>query len=219
MHSALVAWCVSLLVFLQPRAPWVDTYASSAEAFVTAAEKDPLYRDARAIEQTIVVEVATTYYESHFAPHVKGDHGASWGAFQIAPGTAKPYLLPLRASSALRVLSDEGGELLDPWRPLGEELLDVASAAPIALRLLHTSFKMCANRPSEERMAWYAGGGKTCTDLPMTAAERDRETKAFAQSRHRLQKAKWLLRVRPFLPIPAELEPGPVAAGRVARVD
>lgn len=43
-----------------------------------------------------------------------------------------------------------------------EEACDPYTSAPVALRLVRKSFEVCARRPWEERLGWYAAGGPTC---------------------------------------------------------
>jgi len=63
------------------------------------------------------------------------------------------------------------------------ELADPDEAVGLALELVRTSMRACRNRPLEERLAWYAGGGYDCS-----APSAD----ALKKSRHRVLKAMWL---------------------------
>lgn len=51
----------------------------------------------------------------------------------------------------------------------------------IANRLIRESFRICAARPLEERLGWYAAGGNGCD-------------RGLTHSRHRIWKAQWLIR-------------------------
>jgi hypothetical protein len=162
---------------LVPTAPWSDVFPREAESFVTAAERDTLFRGKRGIEETIDYELSVAFYESHFKPEAKGDGGASLGLFQIAPGTAQPYVGWVRAKRAAR------GDVFDPWATVRDELFDVEASPGLALRLMRVSFEICRDRPREERLGWYAAGGSGC--------------RGIKESRHRVAKAEWIARAFP----------------------
>jgi hypothetical protein len=141
--------------------PWEATYPATADALAAAAIAEPLFDGARGAEHTLDLLVSLAWFESHFNPTAVGDGGASVGLFQIAPATA----------GATRA-----------------QLLDPAQAAPIAIRLLRQSRRICKGRPVEEQLAWYARGGGGCSD------------KGYELSRHRWAKAKWLYTAHPLVP-------------------
>jgi len=178
MHTQLVLWCLGLMNLMVPSAPWVSEYPREAEAFVTAAERDPLFKGKRGVEETIDYELSVAFFESTFNPAVKGDRGASWGLWQISPPTAAPYLGQARAKRAAF------GDVIDLWRPVGEDLLDPEAAAPLAIQLMRTSFGICRDLPRSDRLGWYARGGAGCRGLK--------------ESRHRVAKAEWLAFAHPF---------------------
>lgn len=178
LHLQLVAWCLAIMASMVPSAPWASEYPREAEAFVTAAERDPLFRGSRGVEETVDYELSVAWFESTFNPNAKGDLGGSWGLFQVAPGTAKPYLSQARAKRAAF------GDVVDLWQPVGTDLLEPEAAAPLAIKLMRVSFGICRDRPREERLGWYAAGGMGC--------------RGIKESRHRVNKAEWISRAHPF---------------------
>ena len=131
-YSNLVAWILTTMFSLQPAAPWTDTYPMTAEKIAEAAFTDPLMgKDGPDVLFTASLMTVWASHESSFKPDAIGDSGGSLGLFQVNPSTA--------------------GEPK-------EKLLDVEEAPLIALRLFHTSFRICKSHPVEERMAQYAYG-------------------------------------------------------------
>ena len=164
----VILWILSVMRFLEPRAPWRGTFETTATAIATESAKAPLFKGQRGVEQTVDMLLAIGKYESNFDPRAKGDSGASIGLFQIAPATAG---LPR------------------------DQLFDPSVASATAIRLVHQSFVICAARPFDERLAWYAHGGDGCSALGAPA------------SRHRMQKAMWLFehkKLDDFRKLPAE---------------
>jgi hypothetical protein len=134
-------WILSLMLGLQPRAPWLATYEDTAKAIaqVVAAET-PLFTGDRGREKTAAVMVALAWAESRFNPVAVGDHGLSVGLFQM---------------SGANLPSPEGYRRADI---LGHPI----AASEVALHMLRQSFAICAARPLNERIAWYASGDSYC---------------------------------------------------------
>jgi hypothetical protein len=148
----MFAWVLSLMIAVQPNAPWRDTYESTAHAIAkVVAEEEPLFAGELGRERTAAVLVSIAWFESTFNPAAVGDHGRSRGLYQI----------------------QGEGELSDP-----------VEATRVALRLVRASFRVCRARTMDERLGWYAAGGKDCE-------------RGLRESRHRLLKAKWLVKNRP----------------------
>ncbi len=80
--------------------------------------------------------LAVAWHESRFNAREVGDGGASLGLFQIQPPTA---------------------------RAPAEELFEPKTAAKHAIRLLKMSRKICSGLPRNQRFAWYAAGGPSCS--------------------------------------------------------
>lgn len=114
-----------------PEVPWADTYAMTASKIAEAASTNPLLNDPLHTAGTMVV---IGWHESRYRPDVVGDHGASFGTFQVNQWTAR----------------DIGCSK--------EDLLNPDKSAECALKLLHVSFEVCKRRPLSERLAQYAYG-------------------------------------------------------------
>jgi hypothetical protein len=137
MKLVTTAWVIGIMYELQPSAPWVHSYAETADAIASASNSDPLFKDDDGAVKTASILIALALHESHFQPNAIGDHGKSFGLFQIQPPTA-------HVDASLLLLP--------------------RNAALIAIDLIRTSMqKMCANRPYAERLAWYAAGGPVCS--------------------------------------------------------
>jgi hypothetical protein len=139
----MYTWILSLMVSLQPSAPWLDTYWETAVAIGRAAEERPLFRGELGKERTAALLVAVAYYESHF------DAGALGDCRKDAPRS-----LARCQSVGLYQISKANAP--------ADELLDRDDASRHALRLFATSFRICRERPVFERLAWYAAGGNGC---------------------------------------------------------
>jgi hypothetical protein len=68
------------------------------------------------------------------------------------------------------------------------KLSDPLVASRVALDLLRESFRICAARPVNERLAVYAAGGTSC---------KDPGAGPLAKSRYRVMKGLWLVKQRP----------------------
>ena len=130
-------WVLAIMNTRQPSTPWAYSYGETSTAIAEAANADPLSHDPEGAIRTASILIAMAEHESAFHPNAIGDHGASLGLFQIQPPTARV----------------DGTLLLVP-----------RTAAPVAIDLIRTSFRVCGKRPWEERLAWYAAGGDHCAD-------------------------------------------------------
>lgn len=82
--TPFVAWVLSLMIAMQPHAPWSSTYPATAQAIadvVTAEE--PLFAGSDGRERTAAVLVSLAWFESTFKPGAVGDHGRSHGLYQV----------------------------------------------------------------------------------------------------------------------------------------
>ena len=128
----LTAWILSLMVALQPEAPWKSTYEATAAAIdKVVQEEEPLFPDSDPLarEKTAALLVSLAWYESNFKPDAVGGHGRVRGLYQIAGH----------------------GTLSDPLR-----------ATRVAIEMMRASFQLCGARPLEDRLAFYVGGGASC---------------------------------------------------------
>ena len=130
--SVPVHWVVSLLVALEPSAPWRPTFEKTAEAIARVAESEPLWSD-RGEERTAALLVAVAWYESRLKPTAKSKDGQFVCLYQVDR----------------RHLSDPQKAIDDP---------EVCTRA--AIKILRASLDKCAARPLEDRLAQFMSG--TC---------------------------------------------------------
>ncbi len=78
------AWILSLMLVLQPQAPWRATYEATAAAIAaTVQREEPLFAGEQGRERTAALLVSLAWFESRFDAHALGDHGRSHGLYQI----------------------------------------------------------------------------------------------------------------------------------------
>lgn len=131
---------MTMLYALEPYGSHVPSYGETAAAIQHASNDDPLFPEHEAgSEATATILIALAYHETHFHPNLIGDHGKSFGLFQIQPPTAKI----------------DGSLLLVP-----------RNATFIAVDLIRQSFQHCAARPWIERLSWYVASNG-CPDHPV----------------------------------------------------
>ena len=128
--SVPVPWVVSLMVALEPSAPWRDTYEKSAEAIARVAQSDPLFGE-RSEERTAALLVAIAWYESRLRPTAKSKDGQFLCLYQL-----------------------HRGHLPDPQRALDEP--EVCTRA--AIKIIRASLQQCAARPADDRLAQFVSG-------------------------------------------------------------
>jgi hypothetical protein len=116
----LASWILSLMLVLQPQAPWSDTYSSTASAIDQAVQEEPALfsNDAEGRARTAALLVALAWAESTFKPNAVGRRGVR-GLYQV--GGRGDLSDPLKASRvALELIRDSfrlcGG------RPVSERL-------------------------------------------------------------------------------------------------
>jgi hypothetical protein len=127
-----VAWVVSLLVALEPSAPWASTYEKTAEAIANAATSDPLYaREADGEARTAALLVSLAWYESRFKPDAVSKDKRTLCLYQLD----KSYF----------------GE---PQKALGDPDLCTRTALTVVRR----SLEACRARAPEDRLAFFVSG-------------------------------------------------------------
>jgi Transglycosylase SLT domain len=138
----MVAWILVLMIALQPRAPWRDTYEQTATAIADVVENEPaLFTGPEAKERTAALLIGLSWAESRFDPKAIGDHGRSVGLYQLFGAN-----LP----------TPEGFKRNDI---LGNQV----NATKVALRMLRESMSVCRKRPVGEQLGWYASGDGQCS--------------------------------------------------------
>jgi hypothetical protein len=137
----MIAWILTLMIALQPRAPWLDTYEATAKAIASVvAEEAPLFSGTEGREKSAALLVALSWAESRFDPKAVGDQGKSVGLYQIFHTN-----LPTPEGFARKDI-------------LGNQ----PNATKVAHRMLKQSMTICGKRPVEERLGWYASGDGAC---------------------------------------------------------
>ena len=128
-HAVAEAVVMAMLYQLAPYGSHVPSYGEVAAAVTKASNEDPLFPENESgSEATATILVALAFHESSFHPNVIGDHGKSFGLYQIQPPTARV----------------DGSLLLLPL-----------NASYVAIDLIRQSFRHCEARPWPERLSWY----------------------------------------------------------------
>jgi hypothetical protein len=142
------AWILSLMLFLQPAAPWIDTYASTARAIDVAAHEFPLFEGEDGVSRTAAELVAIAWYESRFNPRAVAEDGSG----TVCLGQIDVRGLGVSAESLL------------------EDVRDCVEAMVARARESH---RVCTlrGRKYNERLGQYTGGGGGC-DRGLEAARR-----------------------------------------------
>ena len=145
-------WILSMIFALAPNSPYRDTFEATAHAIDEVSHETPIYLGEDGPERTAATLVAVAFFESSFDPGaIKDDKGGdSVGLEQINV-------------SNLKWLGMKKEDLLDPKKNL-----------QAAVRLMKASLRMCAGRPSLERLGHYAAGGPNCSVQAGLVASRNR---------------------------------------------
>jgi hypothetical protein len=135
--AAMMAW-------VPPRPSDVPRYHTIAEDAVAVAfdeNEQPAFEGAYSREKTALLLLSIASLESNFRADVdrgdvRGDHGRSWGLFQINIGT---------------------GRTVEGWS--GAELVnDRRKGFRVALRLVRYSLNWCRHLPEPDRLSGYTRG-------------------------------------------------------------
>lgn len=167
------SWVLSLMLQVQPKAPWLNTYKASAEAISKAAQKYPLFVGEDGERKTAALLVSLGFFEGALKPDAKGDCKE-----KFSNGLCKPGSRP--QSYCMFQIHETNHEGLGVTK---EDLLNnIDLCTETAVKLLKRSFQICSSVPVEEKLRWYAGGGDVCTS----------DNDAIKKSKHRILKAIWL---------------------------
>ena len=149
MNTLLLKTILTVMVLLQPQAPWKDDYEQISRGLLSGATTAPVFDGEYGVQRTLALDISLAWFESRFDRHATGDNGAAHGLYQVH----------------------------------AKEAETVEAQTIEANKLIKASFRICRNRPLEERLGWYASGGNGC-DRPG----------GLKASRHRMLKAMWLYR-------------------------
>ncbi len=137
------AWVLQLMLVVQPRAPWLETYPETAAAIAAASEEEPLFSGKKGAEKTAALLVSVAWFEGAFRPDAEGDHRAG-----------KP------TSFCAMQVNQSNFAALGTTR---EELLrNVRACVRAGLRMMRISFGVCRRETLEHRLDHYASGGEGC---------------------------------------------------------
>jgi hypothetical protein len=127
----MLSWILSLMLVLQPQAPWSDTYPATASAIDQAVQEQPSLfpADADGRAKTAAVLVALAWAESTFNPKATSRSGVR-GLFQV--GGRGDLSDPLKASRVALELVRESFRLCSA-RPV-EERLAVYAAGGVSCK-------------------------------------------------------------------------------------
>lgn len=100
----MIAWIVSLMVVLQPVAPWRDSYETTAQGILRGATEEPLFEGEYGILRTVALDVSLAWFESRFDVRAVGDKGKSRGLYQVQAKevSENAYLQTLQANRMVR---------------------------------------------------------------------------------------------------------------------
>lgn len=86
MHMGILSMIqiiLTIMVALQPSAPWRDSYEKTAIGIYEGAQAEPIFSGEYGIQRTIALDIAIAWFESRFNPQAVGDKGKSWGLYQV----------------------------------------------------------------------------------------------------------------------------------------
>lgn len=96
-------WVLSLMVKLQPNAPWKDNYYHVAQGILDGATAEPIFTGQYGFQRTVALDVSLAWFESRFDFRAIGDKGRSWGLFQFQ-GKGKPEEIKEQVEIANRLI-------------------------------------------------------------------------------------------------------------------
>ena len=175
----MLEWILSLIFLVAPAnlsREQLLPVAAAIDVAVNEIDQEPEWD--RFSESAKLVALAAR--ESRFDPEAVGrdQFGESYGLFQV------------HESNLGKVLYCGTGSDGKGWAcwPLltAAQAFDPLTATRVARHMTYRSESICAHRPPEERLGWYASGGRGC-DVP----------EGLSASRNRMALAAWLLRKIP----------------------
>lgn len=195
--ALLKAWILSVMLVLEPSAPWKETFEQSSQVMAESAIKDPLFctrdKDGNChyknddIKKTAALYLSIGWFESHFQQDAEGDCDKKKENGTCVKGST-PH------SFCMFQINDSN---LKGFGTTKEEIKkDFSVCMRAANKMMRESFRICGHKPLEDRLRWYAAGQNGCPD--------DKKEDAIRKSHHRMNKAIWI-----FNHYPLVLEPAP----------
>lgn len=196
----LALWTLSAMLRLAPSSPYKNTYQHTADVFAKKATDAPLFPGDDGPRRTVAFYLGVSWFESNFDPKAKGD-GVCLESKKVCKDVAKPGDHENIECSA--VCTKKGppqsfclGQINSSnfsWLGVTEETLLEGekngdgsvkrTGTEVCVAAMHTmmkrSLQICASRPLEDRLGWYAAGGDGCV-------------RGFQASGNRVRKAQWL---------------------------
>lgn len=86
---SMIQIILTIMVALQPNAPWKDSYEKTAIGIYEGAQLQPIFSGEYGLQRTIALDLSLAWFESRFNPAALGDKGKSWGLYQFQ-GQGKP---------------------------------------------------------------------------------------------------------------------------------
>lgn len=175
------SWVLALMLELEPKSPFRETFDRTSTAIARASERSPL--PGQDANKTAAILVSVAWFESRFQPDAEGDCDKTNETGTCVKGS-KPHSFCL-----LQI----GESNFKGFRTTREEVqTNVDSCITVGLGLMNQSFRICASKPLPERLAQYAGGGPVCFT----------KDEARKKSGSRMAKAVWIYshKAPPILP-------------------
>lgn len=167
MNTPLTAWVLLAMLRVQPTAPWIDTYPSTAEAIATAATDEPLFQGEDGAKKTAAILTSVAWYEGTFKQNAEGDH------IKLADGRkGRPR------SFCTMQIHETNFRYLGVTKDQVQE--DIGVCIRSALRLMRISFTLCKQKGFEHLLDQYTTGTGGCR-----APKKN-------EGVHRMRKGMWL---------------------------
>lgn len=151
------AWILSLMIAVQPVAPWRATYERTAAAIARQASASPVFDGSDGDSRSAAVLVGISRYESGFRIDAGGDCDAT------DPKTGLCAKGHEKTASSLGLFQINRTNFYDLGVTAAEMTSDPDIQARAALRMVKSSFRNCRHLPLPDRLSWYAAGRKACT--------------------------------------------------------
>jgi len=174
----LSAYALAVMLAIQPNSPYKESFEKSAKAVSSASIRSPIFAGSDGVAKTVDLVISVANFESGLQPDANGDCDQTTDKGICVKGS-KPH------SFCMMQINESN---FKGYRTTREEILtNIDICVSIGISMMKQSFRICHDRPLDERLAWYAGGGNGCpTGLD-----------AVRKSKHRIDKAMWLFKTYP----------------------